>query len=44
VHDIYGRAFMVGYGKDRKDLRLFRLVGEDLVDDGLFEVSRLRYE
>jgi len=35
---------MVGYGKDRKDLRLFRLVGEDLVDDGLFEVSRLRYE
>ena len=44
VHDIYGRAFMVGYGKDRKDLRLFRLAGEDLVDDGLFEVSRLRYE
>ena len=31
MHDIYGRAFMVGYGEDRKDLRLFRLVGEDLV-------------
>ena len=43
-HDAYGRAFMVGYSKDKQALRLFRLVGEDLVDDGPFEVSRLRYE
>lgn len=45
VHMHYGRAFMVGVGsKDKKELRLFRLADGDLVDDGLFEVSRLRYE
>lgn len=45
VHMHYGRAFMVGVGaKDKKEVRLFRLVDGDLVDDGLFEVSRLRYE
>jgi hypothetical protein len=45
VHVHYGRAFMVGVGvKDKKELRLFRLVDGDLVDDGLFEVGRLRYE
>lgn len=45
VHMHYGRAFMVGVGaKDKKELRLFRLVDGDLVDDGLFEVGRLRYE
>lgn len=45
VHMHYGRAFMVGVGaKDKKELRLFRLVDGDLVDDGLFEVVRLRYE
>lgn len=45
VHIHYGRAFMVGVGaKDKKELRLFRLVDGDLVDDGLFEVGRLRYE
>jgi hypothetical protein len=44
-HAIYGRAFMVGYGgATKKELRLFRLDGADLVDDGLFEVGRLRYE
>lgn len=45
VHMHYGRAFMVGVGaRDKKELRLFRLVDGDLVDDGLFEVGRLRYE
>jgi len=45
VHIQYGRAFMVGGGtKDKRELRLFRLVDGDLVDDGLFEVGRLRYE
>lgn len=45
VHMYYGRAFMVGVGtKDKKELRLFRLVASELVDDGLFEVGRLRYE
>lgn len=44
AHDTYGRAFMAGYSKEKHALRLFRLVGEELVDDGPFEVSRLRYE
>jgi hypothetical protein len=45
VHMHYGRAFMVGAAaKDKKELRLFRLVDGALVDDGLFEVGRLRYE
>lgn len=45
VHAEHGRAFMVGVAsKDKKELRLFRLVDGELVDDGLFEVGRLRYE
>lgn len=45
VHAHYGRTFMVGVGaKDKKELRLFRLVDGELVDDGRFEVGRLRYE
>jgi hypothetical protein len=45
VHMHYGRVFMVGVGaKDKKELRLFRLVDGELVDDGLFEAGRLRYE
>jgi hypothetical protein len=45
VHMHYGRVFMVGIGsKNKKELRLFRLVDGELVDDGLFEVGRLRYE
>lgn len=45
MHIDYGRAVIVGVGaKDKKELRLFRLVDGDLVDDGLFEVGRLRYE
>lgn len=44
-HIHYGRAFMVGAkGKGQKELRLFRLAHGELVDDGLFEVSRLRHE
>ncbi|MGO4763795.1 DEAD/DEAH box helicase [Cupriavidus sp. 2KB_3] len=44
-HMHYGRAFMVGVkAKGVKELRLFRLVDGELVDDGLFEVSRLRHE
>lgn len=36
---------MVDVGaKDKKAVRLFRLVDGELVDDGLFEVSWLRYE
>ncbi|MEY4909846.1 MAG: hypothetical protein RL260_3564, partial [Pseudomonadota bacterium] len=45
VHLHYGRAFMVGVGaKDKQALRLFRLVEGDLVDDGPFEVGRLRHD
>lgn len=44
VHAAYGRVFMVGHPKEKSALRLLRLVGEDLVDDGPFEVGRLRYE
>jgi hypothetical protein len=44
-HIHYGRAFMVGVkSKGSTELRLFRLIETDLVDDGLFEVSRLRHE
>ena len=43
-HSSYGRAFMAGYGQNKKELRLFRLANNDLVDDGLFEVIRLRYD
>ncbi len=45
VHIHYGRVFMVGVsGKGKKEVRLFRMVDGELVDDGLFEVGRLRYE
>jgi hypothetical protein len=45
VHPHYGRVFMVGAGnRDRRELRLFRLVGGELEDDGLFEVMRLRHD
>jgi hypothetical protein len=45
VHPHYGRVFMVGVAnRDRKELRLFRLVGGELEDDGLFEVMRLRHD
>jgi len=41
----YGRVFMVGAKwKGKMKLRLFRLAHGELVDDGLFEVSRLRHE
>ena len=30
--------------RDRKELRLFRLVAGELEDDGLFEVMRLRHD
>ena len=43
-HDDYGRAFMVGYAGAKKSLRLFRRDGAELVDDGVFEVGRLRYD
>ncbi|BCU07059.1 DEAD/DEAH box helicase [Allochromatium tepidum] len=45
VHPHYGRVFMVGAGGgEKKELRLFRLTAGELVDDGLFEVIRLRYD
>lgn len=44
-HTTYGRVFMVGKTGTESAFRLWRLVGErhDLVDDGPFEVQRLRY-
>jgi hypothetical protein len=45
IHMHYGRVFMVGVGgNDKREIRLFRLVDGALVDDGPFEVGRLRYE
>lgn len=45
LHTHYGRVFMAGLGgKENREVRLFRLVDGMLVDDGLFEVGRLRYE
>jgi hypothetical protein len=45
IHATYGRAFMVGLrSRASKELRLFRLSEGQLVDDGLFEVGRLRYD
>ena len=43
VHMRYGRVFMVGRETDKEPFRLWRLVGDALVDDGIFEVQRLRY-
>lgn len=44
-HTTYGRVFMVGKTAAEGSFRLWRLVGErhDLVDDGPFEVQRMRY-
>ena len=42
-HVKYGRVFMVGRETDKDPFRLWRLVGDALVDDGIFEVQRLRY-
>lgn len=44
VHDAYGRAFMVGYSQQHPGIRLYRLTDNELVDDGPFEVARLRYD
>lgn len=45
THPLYGRVFMVGpIAGNQRELRLFRLAGDELVDDGLFEVTRLRYD
>lgn len=43
THMKYGRVFMVGRETNAEPFRLWRLVGEALVDDGIFEVQRLRY-
>lgn len=43
VHMVYGRVFMVGKTGPEGGFRLWRLAGENLVDDGPFEVQRLRY-
>lgn len=44
-HTTYGRVFMVGKAGAEGSFRLWRLVGErhDLVDDGPFEIQRMRY-
>jgi hypothetical protein len=45
VHPRYGRVFMVGPAVgNARELRLFRLAAGELVDDGLFEVARMRYD
>ena len=43
THMEYGRVFMVGREAEKGPFRLWRLVGTSLVDDGPFEVQRLRY-
>jgi hypothetical protein len=44
VHPVYGRVFMVGREIEGSDYRLWRLAASgQLVDDGPFEVRRLRY-
>ena len=43
THMEYGRVFMVGREAEKGPFRLWRLVGNSLVDDGPFEVQRLRY-
>lgn len=43
THMKYGRVFMVGRETNAEPFRLWRLVGDALVDDGIFEVQRLRY-
>lgn len=43
VHSTYGRVFMVGKVGATGEFRLWRLAGEQLVDDGLFEVQRMRF-
>jgi len=44
VHDVYGKTFMVGYSQQNPGLRFYRLTDNELVDDGPFEVARLRYD
>lgn len=44
-HSVYGRVFMVGKGGDGSGFRFWRLTEKDeLVDDGPFEVARLRHD
>ncbi len=43
VHSTYGRVFMAGKTGTDGGFRLWRLAGEQLVDDGPFEVQRMRY-
>ena len=44
-HSVYGRVFMVGKGGDGAGFRFWRLTEKDeLVDDGPFEVARLRHD
>lgn len=44
-HAVYGKVFMVGKGGEGSGFRFWRLTDKDeLVDDGPFEVSRLRYD
>lgn len=44
-HAVYGKVFMVGKGGEGSGFRFWRLTDKDeLVDDGPFEVSRLKYD
>ncbi|GAB3644838.1 DEAD/DEAH box helicase [Ramlibacter alkalitolerans] len=42
-HPTYGRVFMVGKSSSEGGFRLWRLSGDQLVDDGPLEMPRLRY-
>lgn len=43
VHIRYGRVYMIGRESDGGPFRLWRLLGKSLVDDGVFEIQRLKY-
>lgn len=43
THMTYGRVFMIGREERKGPFRLWRLAGDSLVDDGIFEIQRLRY-
>lgn len=43
-HKEYGTVYMVGYDKEKKTFRLYREENGEIHDNGLFEVSRLRFD
>lgn len=43
VHETYGRVFMVGKPKGEEGFHFWRLSGSQLLDDGRFEIPRMRF-